>query len=223
MSTIVTTTSTRKPKKGKKKTRKTKKTYIPKFFMMPPSVTINMTNGDNFLIENSSTVNEADIIDVSLSQMQGANDWRNIYDYYRINHATIIFTPKMTTSVNKPYDDTTTGNTINIVPDFFTSIDRDSNTAPASITAMELRRHRKNPATKQVVYKFVPTRLKQVYKSSTTTGYVCDSNISEWVDCANDDIPHYGLKYLLTSASPANAFVYEVQIKLNVSFAGKRG
>lgn len=211
---------TRKTKKAKK-TRRSRRQRLP-MFIQPPDHTIMMSTS-GYTLENDTLIDSLGVLSFKLDDFLGYGNWKSVFDYYRINHVTVTFTPIMTQVQQKPYDDTTTGNLVNTVPFLYTAIDRDSNTSPVSIAALTDRRHRKNDATKKVVYKFTPTRLKMVYRTATTTGYVIDSNTYEFIDCANDDVPHYGLKYGLESASPARGFVYNVDVKASVSFAGKRG
>lgn len=185
--------------------------------------TVNFENPTGLLIYNQTIADTKGYLVFDLNNCVGKDDYISIFDYYRINYVTVEFNPVLTSVVNRPYDETTTGALGGIIPNLITSIDRDSNSSPIGYTEMQLRKNKTVPATKKVSWKFTPNRLTMVYKTVSTTGYMIDKDTKSYLDCGQPDIPHFGLKFCLQTSSPANAFIYEIRIKYNISFSGKRG
>jgi hypothetical protein len=189
-----------------------------------PDFTTEFNNDFGLRIRNQAVAETKGYILFDLANCKGYLNYTTIFDYYRINWVKVEFVPMLATLVNRPYDDTTTPSTSGEVPEFVTALDRDSNSAPIDMGALLIRGQKKiSKATKKHTWKFTPNRLIQLYESATTTGYKIDSDVKSFLDCADSGIPHYGLKYVMAAASPANCYVYEVQITYNVSFRGKRG
>lgn len=133
-----------------------------------------------------------------------------IFDQYRIVKVKTHFVPVMSEVQVKPWDDTTTvTGSVNAIPMIAYVIDRDDSAAGGDYTELS---NRQGAVVKKGVQPhtitFRPTRLTMVYKSSSTTGYKVDRNIGDWLDCANADIPHYGLKYSFQTATPKGAYQY---------------
>lgn len=133
-----------------------------------------------------------------------------IFDQYRIVKVRSHFVPVMSEVQVKPWDDTTTvTGSVNAIPMIAFVIDRDDSAGTGTYDDLSNRQgHVIKKGVQPHTVTFRPTRLTMVYKSSTTTGYKVDRNIGDWLDCANADIPHYGLKYAFQSATPKGAYQY---------------
>lgn len=189
-----------------------------------PDYTVEFMNPQGYFIRNNSVAEAKGIILFDLNNCIGKGNYTAIFDYYRINWVDVRFVPVMSTVVNRPFDDSTTPGINQAVPQIITALDRDSTNTPASFVELQDRGVVKlNKCTKAFNWKFTPNRLVQIYKTISTTGYKIDTGYKEFLDCANPDIPHFGLKYVIEQSSPSDAFIYEIQIKYNVSFKGKRG
>lgn len=189
-----------------------------------PDYTVEFQNPQGFFIENQAVAETKGYIVFDLANCIGHGNYCSIFDYYRINWVEVVFQPVLSTVVNRPFDDSTTPSLNQAVPHLITAIDRDDATNPVSYVAMQDRGQVKvAKATNRIYWKFTPNRLTEVYRSTTSTGYKIDRDTKSYLDCGYDDIPHYGMKFVMEAASPARAFVYEIQIKYNVSFKGKRG
>lgn len=173
-------------------------------------------------INNNSLVEARDAIVFRLSECVEFLKYTAIYDQFRIDKVQVRFIPCMAEMVTKPYDDATSGTTSYEIPLFTTAIDYDDEATPASRLELAGRsKSRTVKATKAITWNFIPRRLVQVYRSTSTTGYKIDTT-KDFIDCAQNDIPHYGLKYALATAGPNNAYVYRVVIKYFVSFKQRR-
>lgn len=220
------------PTRKQRKTRKPRKQRSARTARMPlmvgistrPDYTTEFSNPFGLRIYNQSLAETKGYLLFDLNNCLGYTNYTAVFDYYRINWVKVDFVPILTQLVNRPYDDSTTPTLGGEIPEFVTCIDRDSNSAPTSVADLLVRGNKKiSNATKRHTWKFTPNRLIQIYESATTTGYKIDSETKSFLDCADPQIPHYGLKYAMAAASPANTYVYEIRITYNVSFQQKRG
>lgn len=173
-------------------------------------------------ISNNSTTFERGGITLTFSDVLNFSSWTTLFDQYRIDKCIIKFTPILTQEVIRPYDDTTNPG-INLIPRLTTALDRDDVAAPLSFDDVNQRPlSRTKIATKAISWTFVPNRLVAVYRTGVSSGYKVDTASKDFLDCANSDIPHYGLKWALEAASPSNAYQYRIDKTLVVSLKNRR-
>lgn len=154
-------------------------------------------------------------------EVNNYSHYSSIFDQYRINLVVVKFEPVMTQVVQRPYDDTTTGNLINAIPRYAVCIDRDDDSIQ-SFKNIESRKYsRVKLATKAMTVAFRPSRLVPVYRTGATNAYKVD-NSKQYCDMAFPDITHYGLKCAIEHASPAVAYSFRVTTKYYVSLADRR-
>lgn len=210
----------RRPMRRRRPYRKKRyKRSIPRSLRADYSVKLNSLT---FQIANNSTVPLKGAMNFSLSQCLGYTDYTKLFDQYRVNMVIVKFTPSLTTVVNRPFDDTTTP-TDGTVPRLVTALDRDDSTIPIDFESVQSKsKSRITYATKYQSYKFRPNRLTMVYRTQATTGYKVDTQVKEFLDCGQADIPHYGVKYCLEPSSPSNTYVYDISVDYYVSFKNKR-
>lgn len=62
-----------------------------------------------------------------------------------------------------------------------------------------------------------PAILAQTYRTATTTGY--SPKFNTWVDAAQVDVPHYGLKYVLDhqNYAPVGGYVFKMEFKYYIT------
>lgn len=207
-----------------KKRNYRKKQKIPRSIKWKPTNTLQVAMHEltGVTIANDTTAETRGALTFKLSECNYFTRFTAIYDQYRIDKVIVTFRPAMGQVVNKPYDDTTTGVLANACPRFVTAIDFDDNSTPSSLDELMSRSgSRTTLATKQQVRAFKPKRLIQVFRTLTTTGYMPDAT-NRFLDCAQTDIPHYGLKYALDTCSPIRAYIYEVDVKYHITFKGLR-
>lgn len=147
-----------------------------------------------------------------------------IFDQYRITKVVVHFVPVKTEVVTRPYDDTTTPNANGDTPMLAYVIDRDDATTGGD--GFDEIRNRQGVIIKKMTsphsVTFTPSRLRSVYQSPTTTGYVIDTDKYAWLDCATNSIPHYGLKIMGQTASPAGAFRMRYWTTYHLQFRSRR-
>lgn len=175
-------------------------------------------------IANGSTLPLIDGIVIKLSDIINFSSYTTLWDQYRIDQVIIKFIPVQSEAVFRPYDDTTNpGFSVSEIPRLTTVIDRDDSTVANTFNEIFQRpQSRTRKATKPIVYKFVPNRLIEVYRSSLTTGYRVDNESKSYLDCGYSDVPHYGIKFALEATSPANAYQYRIERTYKISFKNRR-
>lgn len=73
--------------------------------------------------------------------------------------------------------------------------------------------------------RFIKPRFQTMtYQTLTTTGYGL-GNRNMFLDCSDDEVPHYALKYIITPATTLitddTLLYYDVYIKYYIEFKGK--
>lgn len=187
-----------------------------------PDITVCMRNPEGLKIANLNGFEVKAFYLFSLNNCINYNNWTAIYDYYRINWVKVHFLPIRTTRMNLGVANANPA--LMETPKFAVSLDRDSNSNPTDYSdVIERYPHKETLATQSQTWTFRPNRLLEVYRSPTTTGYKIDRDWRGFLDCAQSDIPHYGLRVCMANSTAVDfAFQYEVRILYNVSFRGRR-
>lgn len=148
------------------------------------------------------------------------SDFTSLYDRYRIDYiqvrAQLITNPDGNQFVNSALPNYT-----NWYPKLWWCPDYDDG---AQETLDELKQRAK---TKCIVlqpnrmYKFgvKPAVLTQAYRTSLTTGYT--PKWKQWIDMAQTDVPHYGIKYVVDGQSLDPLQDFRVQFDFKVYFTCK--
>uniref|UniRef100_UPI004047F021 hypothetical protein n=1 Tax=Orrella sp. TaxID=1921583 RepID=UPI004047F021 len=216
----------------KKKTtynRKKKTTYRPKRRWGVPRLPIVKADYSCMLrkegvitIANTTSGPVLGAIRFSLADCLNHTNFTNMFDQYRINTVVVKFIPHMTEMVNKPYDDTTTPTSGGTIPNLCVAVDRDDATVPASYNELKARsKSRIVPATKPLTFKLRPSRLIATYDAGAANAYTVDVS-KRWINSSSPNLNHFGLKYALEDSSPANAYIYEVEIMYYLSFKDRK-
>lgn len=149
-----------------------------------------------------------------LSDVTNYTDFTNLYDQYRINM--VVMKVRMV-NVPEAYaqaGSTVTPNSMNMYPRIWWTLDYDDTTAE-NWTTLKQRGTAKfkhmNPRkdTKIVIR---PRPLIQLYNSAIDAGYATHKKC--WINCANSDVPHYGLKWSIEAAgfTPVNLAPYSFSV-----------
>lgn len=211
-------------------TRKRKTSYKPKRRWGVPRLPIvkadyscMLRNTEVITIANTTSGPRLGSITFKLSDCLNFNNFTNMFDQYRINTVVVKFTPHMTEMVNKPFDDTTTPGSGATIPNLCVAVDRDDATLPISYNEVKARsKSRIVPATKSLTFKLRPSRLIASYNTGPSdVGYTVDTT-KRWINSSNANMNHFGLKYALEDSSPANAYIYEVEILYYLSFKDRK-
>lgn len=173
-------------------------------------------------ITNGTTIDSYYMYSFNLGACDNISNILALYDQFRINKVVMKFTPVMATVVNKSYDDTTTPGTANRAPTLASCIDLDSEST-GNVTQADMKlypSYRECLGTKKHTRVFTPAMLITGYRSATSSCYL--PKYKQWIDCAQNNTPHFGLRVYYEAASPAGAWTYEIRIKLYCSFKSRR-
>lgn len=147
----------------------------------------------------------------ALSSLPGVSDFTNLFDMYKITHVQLRF--------HLQVDPGAQASASAIYPKLWYATDYDDDNAPASLNA--LREHARckvrvlNP-NRPVVVNIKPAVASLVYRGATTSSY--SPKWRQWVDMAQTDVPHYGLKWAVDNLTNTN---YTLQIEGKMWFACK--
>lgn len=175
--------------------------------------------GSHLVLQNDSTVNVHYARAFSFHDILNYSNY-DMWDQYRINAIVVKITPNLTQVVNGAFDDTTNPGSGKI-PNYCAYIDRDD-ASSGGATYEDLKARQGSivrSCTKGLTLKFRPTRLINVYKSLTSTGYMCDVS-KRWLD--DRSIPHYGLKIGIENGGTTNKFGLRVEYTYYISLKNRR-
>lgn len=146
----------------------------------------------------------------TLADVGNVSEFTSLFDQYKI--LGILVTVKMLNSpdaVNVPNG--LSANTGCYYPTLWYATDYDDNSVATVANLREYVRvkHKVLRPNSEIRIFLKPTTLEQVYRTAVTTGYAVNFN-RPWLDCAQTDIPHYGLKYAIDfeGITPANGQVW---------------
>lgn len=123
----------------------------------------------------------------NLAQLPGLTDFTSLFDRYMITHIQLKFYLKQDPGAQAAAS--------SIYPKLYTIKDYDDSNSPSNID--ELRQHSKCRISvlhpdRPVVVNVKPSVLAQAYRGPTTVTY--SPKWRQWIDMAQTDVPHYGIK-----------------------------
>lgn len=153
------------------------------------------------VISSTSALTGADTIEFalsfSLSALPNVSEFVNLFDAYMIDK--VVVQIKMINNPDQPWAPQTTSNSSsNIYPTIWYTPDYDdsNNVTLAQIKEFERVRHKVLYPNRMINIVVRPKPVSQVYRTAITTGYQVNKK-SMWLDLAQTDIPHYGLKTVI--------------------------
>lgn len=142
----------------------------------------------------------------------------SVFDTYSIRKYTVDFVPYGEQVFNLATANGGIPSTSGVSP-LVTAIDYDDTTTPGSLVQLyeyaTVQYQMTGKRHKRTVY---PKTLSQLYETALTSGYSAKSK--QWIDIAQDDVPHIGLKWGVNYPAPA-ATVKMYQIMVTVWYACK--
>lgn len=191
-----------------------------------PSGNFNVSNGsystsNSVLISNSAGVTETSFSTYfTLADLPNVSEFANLYDQYKLKCVVVqikmINTPEQYWGLGQ----VSQANPTNFYPTLWYSVDHDDNAVATIAQLKEFSRskHKVLRPNREINIKIIPTTLQQLYLSAVSTGYACNYT-RPWVDMAQTNIPHYGLKMaidyegLTTAAANTNVFQFKINAK----------
>lgn len=175
--------------------------YFKRFVTNPGTFTGNAITGDPLLQGISFAING----------VAGIGEFSALFDQYMLTHVQMMFHLRIDPSAQTA--------TTAIYPKLYWFTDYDDANAPPSLNAV--REHPRckiavlNP-NRPVICNIKPAVLNEVYRSPTTSSY--NPKWRQWLDFAQTDVPHYGLKFAIDNFTNTN---YIVSTELKFWFACK--
>lgn len=156
----------------------------------------------------------------SLADIPNVSEFTTLFDYYKLNR--VLVTIKMVSNPDASQQPTsqTLSNLMNYYPTIWYVRDNDDNntvTLPA-IKEFEKVRHKVLMPNREIKIILRPTTLSQIYKG-VLPGYAIDTK-KQYLDMAQADIPHYGLKTVfdLEGLTSSGDDVRQWQFKINAKY-----
>ncbi len=163
--------------------------------------TVNIT-------QQASLVDTAGALTFVYSQLTNATGFSDLWDQYRVKYLEFNFTPLINTF----------GTVGALAGTLYTVVDKDDSVTPSSITVVReyssVQTHVHEPFT----VRFRPGILTGAYNGTAVTGAV--SADPPWIDCAVNNIPHYGMKYVLTGGAVGQTLlqVFKCDVYVGIEF-----
>lgn len=162
-----------------------------------------------------------------LDDVKGVADFADLYDRYKLTTCVLRFklvtNPDAAMPLNSQVTATPWGNPTNWFPKLWYCPDYDDNTAE---TLNELKERAKTKCVVLRPNKIVKIVVKpavtvQTYRTATSTGYAPTWN--QWIDMANRDVPHYGLKFVVDCCgiAPTATLPFKLEIDRQYYFTCK--
>lgn len=158
-----------------------------------------------FDIQNSATTTEKPYAMVfTFNQLINYSEFETLYDRYRIDYIDVKLQLQTNPDSDHVIGNDAVINETNFYPKLWWIKDYDDSSAD---TLTELRqragaKYRIMKPNSEVKIRVRPAILNQTYRTSTTTGYA--PKWRQWIDFAQVDVPHYGLKINLDLNGRAN-------------------
>jgi hypothetical protein len=144
-----------------------------------------------------------------LNSVDNSNAFRTIFDSYKIAFLKVKFRPVFTAQ---------NFSSLPTPPLLYTAIDYDNATAPGSIAAI-----RQYSSCKETRYDKDNVRCfkPRITMGAASSSFLLAANVSQaaWLDCADPNVQHFGLKYVISPALTSSAlFMYSIEVEYFLEF-----
>jgi len=167
-----------------------------------------------FLYNPSAVLDQAFAFQFTLNDVPNVSEFTVLYDSYCISKVIMICIPVGNTGITNATNNQTS--TIAHVIDY-----DDANVPSTMNELMQYAAVKVRTCNTQFSISLIPRVAVEIYKTAVTTGYGVGPE-KAWLDCANADIPHYGIKMVMTPGSAAFLSQYQVYFKYYLEFRGIR-
>lgn len=165
----------------------------------------------NIDVDNTADYSNAYVF--KLSDLPNYTEFTSLYDQYRITFVKFYIYFQADPLVNM-----TAGSFIGRV---YTALDFDDSVVPSESDIQQMRYVRMHRPFGVIKRGLKPRCLNMMYNDGITTAYSL-ANRKVWLDCANPNITHYGLKVYINKPSGTYHVTATVQAKFYVQFKSPR-
>lgn len=151
-----------------------------------------------------------------LSDVAAHAEFTALYDQYIIDKVVVMFdySPDQASSVS---------NSAHVYPKLWVKRDYDDDATPTMTEMLQSNqtkclRFTASRTSRAMVIR--PAFANEVYRSATSTAYTTMRR--QWLNCANDDVPHYGLKCIAQGLPSTNLGGITVRVKYFLRFKNVR-
>jgi len=159
-----------------------------------------------------------------LDDVKGAADFSDLYDRFMLT--TVVLRFKL---VSNPYNainlanNPAVNNHTNWFPKLWYCPDYDDNASESLAVIKERAQTKCKVLRPNQIVKIVvkPAVTVQTYRTATSTGYA--PKWKQWIDMANQDVPHYGLKFVVDCCGldPNDTYPFKLEIDRQYYFTCK--
>jgi hypothetical protein len=177
------------------------------------------SGGPGQMIQNSATILNV-AIGTQLSDFAGYSSYAAIYDQYRIKEVLIRFKSR-----NNAVSVFNTASPNGGVPTAYIVRDLDDATALSTPSeALEYDTVHTFNGEEDCVVRYDPAVTPAVYSGGAFSGYGVTKSDSMWLDMANVNIPHYGIKVSIggLTSSTTSSWCWDVTAEAIVEFQNTR-
>jgi hypothetical protein len=162
-----------------------------------------------------------------LEDVKGEADFADLYDRYMLTTVVLKFklltNPNSTAPLNSQISGATWGNPTNWFPKLWYCPDYDDNATEtlAQIKERSQTKWKVLKPNKEIKIVVKPAVTIQTYRTATTTGYA--PKWKQWIDMAQRDVPHYGLKFVVdcSGLDPNDSYPFKMEIDRRYYFTCK--
>jgi len=188
----------------------------------PSNFKIVRTTTPSTYASGFSSVAASDVfgsLQFSLNELPNYLEFAALFDSYRIDKVQVTFIP-----VNNQQITSTSGTLY--IPSFYMVTDYDDAVTPGTIAELkEYADCKVIEGNKKIVKTIYPKVSMAIYNTALTTGYARPTRMLQQnllLDCANNAIPHYGLKFAFDYSSTSAIVRYTITVKYYLTFYGLR-
>lgn len=150
-----------------------------------------------------------------LNDLPNVTEFTQLFDYYNIRGVSLKFQLNLDPSAQAPANAT--------YPRMFSVIDYDDNQAPTDTNELRERqwcRQRLLSPNRTYTIFLKPKYLRNVFYNNLSNGY--EVGKQTWLDLAQPNIPHFGLKYVIENLNAEIGQTVVVDATYYLSFKGVR-
>lgn len=149
-------------------------------------------------------------INFRLGQVPSASEFTTLYDQYKIKAVKCTLIPRHTETV---LGTSTQAN-------MWSVLDYDDSAIPPSLDTLLQYQNSKRTRMNQTHSRYLrPMIATEVFATGIASAYAPKRNV--WLDCSNDQVEHYGIKFWFDARGSAPV-TYDMQIKYYLAFKNVR-